>query len=410
MSFVSKLWKNRDSEYPTRRILNDLSTTPPTQMLVTVERSEGEVTEAGDTFDANTMNNLEARIASAFTQADAKMGDLADLDTTDKSSLVNAINEAAQGGGGGGSSTLAGLNDVDLTTPANGQVLKYNSTSQKWENANESGGGGSTVHMAIINIETDEMPLDATAYPYTYINTVDENGTTISDADIWTYIDNGYEPVLRITSTFYVTKEVIVPMTSYDKDTKLIRFNPSPYDGTSIYWADYQLIEVGEGVNNTVNVYFSYDKYARLSSPAFTGNPTAPTPSAGDDSTKIATTAFIQDAIEEATQYKVGDTISLLGEIYAGVVSRSSQDVYFFIPLPKGFKNVSSVAISGNWYVRGNGVNIVSNATLASVGTVTETITSNGVQIKVVLNTASTITTNTAITAYGFSNSKLTFS
>lgn len=36
---------------------------------------------------------------------------------------------------------------------------------------------------------------------------------------------------------------------------------------------------------------------APLASPAFTGTPTAPTPSAGDDSTKVATTAFVQEAI-----------------------------------------------------------------------------------------------------------------
>jgi len=34
--------------------------------------------------------------------------------------------------------------------------------------------------------------------------------------------------------------------------------------------------------------------YAPLASPAFTGTPTAPTPTAGDDSTKVATTAFVQ--------------------------------------------------------------------------------------------------------------------
>jgi hypothetical protein len=44
--------------------------------------------------------------------------------------------------GGGGSSTFAGLSDVDFTNLQNGQVPKYNSTTQKWENANESGGGG----------------------------------------------------------------------------------------------------------------------------------------------------------------------------------------------------------------------------------------------------------------------------
>ena len=34
--------------------------------------------------------------------------------------------------------------------------------------------------------------------------------------------------------------------------------------------------------------------FAKLASPAFTGNPTAPTQSSGDNSTKIATTAFVQ--------------------------------------------------------------------------------------------------------------------
>lgn len=47
-------------------------------------------------------------------------------------------------GGGGGSSTLAGLTDVDLSSLTNGQILKYNSTSQKWENADESGGSQRT--------------------------------------------------------------------------------------------------------------------------------------------------------------------------------------------------------------------------------------------------------------------------
>lgn len=35
---------------------------------------------------------------------------------------------------------------------------------------------------------------------------------------------------------------------------------------------------------------------AGLASPAFTGNPTAPTPTAGDNDTSIATTAFVQTA------------------------------------------------------------------------------------------------------------------
>lgn len=44
--------------------------------------------------------------------------------------------------GGGGSSTFAGLDDVSFSNLQDGQVPKYNSTTEKWENGDESGGGG----------------------------------------------------------------------------------------------------------------------------------------------------------------------------------------------------------------------------------------------------------------------------
>ena len=47
-------------------------------------------------------------------------------------------------GGSGSSVALSDLVDVSISSPTNGQVLKYNSTSGKWENAAESGGGGGT--------------------------------------------------------------------------------------------------------------------------------------------------------------------------------------------------------------------------------------------------------------------------
>lgn len=45
------------------------------------------------------------------------------------------------GSGGSGSSTIGGAGDVALNTPANNQVLTYNSSVQKWTNAAASGGG-----------------------------------------------------------------------------------------------------------------------------------------------------------------------------------------------------------------------------------------------------------------------------
>ena len=56
---------------------------------------------------------------------------------------TNVEEALKNGGGGGGSTTLAALEDTDITTPSNGQVLTYNGTSEKWENANASGGGDS---------------------------------------------------------------------------------------------------------------------------------------------------------------------------------------------------------------------------------------------------------------------------
>lgn len=47
----------------------------------------------------------------------------------------------AAGGGGGGSSTLAADTDVDITSPANGDLLTYDTGSGKWVNDAPSAGG-----------------------------------------------------------------------------------------------------------------------------------------------------------------------------------------------------------------------------------------------------------------------------
>lgn len=63
MAFIQKTWKDRLTEYPTRRIL---SKSDGSMELVTVSRSEGTVSQAGDAFSAANMNDLETRIANAL--------------------------------------------------------------------------------------------------------------------------------------------------------------------------------------------------------------------------------------------------------------------------------------------------------------------------------------------------------
>lgn len=62
MAFAKKTWKDRITEFPTRRTLtkSDGSTE-----LVTVARAEGTVSQEGDAFNAASMNDLEERISQA---------------------------------------------------------------------------------------------------------------------------------------------------------------------------------------------------------------------------------------------------------------------------------------------------------------------------------------------------------
>lgn len=64
MAFVKKTWTNRVSEHPTRRKLTNVDTGVET--IVEVEREEGVVTQEGDAFNRNNMNDLEQRIDDAF--------------------------------------------------------------------------------------------------------------------------------------------------------------------------------------------------------------------------------------------------------------------------------------------------------------------------------------------------------
>jgi len=65
MAFVKKTWKDRISQYPNRRTINDGYVTK----RVTVGRDEGNITEAGDPFNASNMNDLEDRIEEAINEA-----------------------------------------------------------------------------------------------------------------------------------------------------------------------------------------------------------------------------------------------------------------------------------------------------------------------------------------------------
>ncbi len=85
MSFKKKVWKNRVAEYINRRLLTfeDGNT-----KLVTVARDEGTISQEGDPFSAETMNDLENRVEEGFEElknpvfVKTKNTDLDDYKTT----------------------------------------------------------------------------------------------------------------------------------------------------------------------------------------------------------------------------------------------------------------------------------------------------------------------------------------
>lgn len=62
-TYVSKVWKDLQAEYPTRYTLlkSDQS-----QEVVTIQNNFGTITESGDVFDKQTMEDLEGRINAGF--------------------------------------------------------------------------------------------------------------------------------------------------------------------------------------------------------------------------------------------------------------------------------------------------------------------------------------------------------
>lgn len=64
MAYEKKEWKDRVAEFAGRRRLINVDTSE--ELVVDVERDEGLVSQPGDAFSAQNMNDLENRIAKNF--------------------------------------------------------------------------------------------------------------------------------------------------------------------------------------------------------------------------------------------------------------------------------------------------------------------------------------------------------
>ena len=73
-------------------------------------------------------------------------------------------------------SSFAGLTDTDINNPTNGQVPVYNSSTNKWENADQSAGGGSTIKVTTSESSLYGRTVTITCGTYTESKTFSNSG------------------------------------------------------------------------------------------------------------------------------------------------------------------------------------------------------------------------------------------
>jgi hypothetical protein len=128
---------------------------------------------------------------------------------TDTTVKFARIEVASTGGssGGGGASALADLTDVDVATvaPTNGQVLKYNTTSSKWEpdDDNDSGGGSSTT------LEQGNFSTSGDAITREYVL----RGTTTNATETELFYNTSDRIPVGANTTVYYTVDIVARRT-----------------------------------------------------------------------------------------------------------------------------------------------------------------------------------------------------
>ena len=169
MAFTKKEWTDRVAEYINRRVLNK---TDGTQEVVTVERSEGDVSVEGDAFNAANMNDLEDRIEAAFSgiELTAEKVEYDDTSTSLGSTTVQGAIEALKKFVSDGKSAIASaITKKGVSTSADATFAAMATNIANIPNANSGtytpSSNGSALDMGATN-----------TYRYVNTNTVYNSG------------------------------------------------------------------------------------------------------------------------------------------------------------------------------------------------------------------------------------------
>ncbi len=226
MAYVSKQWKDRLVEYPNRRTIthDDL-----TQEVVSVNRNEGTIYEAGDVLDSVNMNNLESRIAAGLAEKQ---------NTLTAGSGITIVNDviSATGGGGGGAvidDTTTALDKtwssskIDSELDAKQDTLTAGTGISIVNNViSATGGGGSQSYARNLIIAGDDLrvpvaPLGSSSSNFipNYGFLIDNNTTN----SITFYFGGGG---IDTTKTYTLRMQIFINGTVYFKKIENITWEP----------------------------------------------------------------------------------------------------------------------------------------------------------------------------------------
>ena len=147
------------------------------------------------------------------------------------------------------------------------------------------------------------------------IGLYDDEGVLIAVANC----PETYKPQLQEGSGRTQTIRMILVVTNTEAIT--LKIDPSVVLATRKYVDDEVLelrLYVDEQMRNHIAAQDPHTQYAQKHNPTFTGEPKAPTPAAGNNTTRIATTAFVQAAIT-ALINGAPATLDTLKEIAAAI-------------------------------------------------------------------------------------------
>ncbi|EOW0533673.1 TPA: phage tail protein [Escherichia coli] len=147
------------------------------------------------------------------------------------------------------------------------------------------------------------------------IGLYDDEGVLIAVANC----PETYKPQLQEGSGRTQTIRMILVVTNTEAIT--LKIDPSVVLATRKYVDDEVLelrLYVDDQMRNHIVAQDPHTQYAQKHNPTFTGEPKAPTPAAGNNTTRIATTAFVQAAIT-ALINGAPDTLDTLKEIAAAI-------------------------------------------------------------------------------------------